>query len=315
MAILRKLGTGIQHVFRGRLLVGRSSSSGLRLEGSGVSNEHAAIQWSGVDWMIRDLGSRNGTRVNDKLLLRASFRLTPGDQIVFGDPREQWTWADGEPPVLAAVRADGVELPGSDGMLLIPSEQNPLAAVLVREGRWQLELAGGTREVRSQELVEVAGERFCLLLPDPNPSEVRTQTILPENLLLHARLRFRVSLDEEHVEITVENQQGRLEISQRAFHYMLLVLARQRLEDQRQCLPAAETGWVYVDDFAKKLGIEINALNVHVHRARRMLAPSKGEGSLALSFKDVHELIQRREGQLRLGVADVLIERSDGSTS
>jgi hypothetical protein len=313
MAVLRQQGTETQHVFRGRLLIGRSASSGLRLYSSGVSNEHAAIQWTGSDWLIRDLGSRNGTRVNEKLLIRTSFRLAPGDQIVFGDPRERWTWVDGTPPVPSAVRADGTELTGTAGMLLLPSEQDPVAAVFVRGDRWQLEFASGAREVRDQERVEVAGESFLLHLPEPDPSDLRTQTIMPDNLIVNARLRFRVSLDEEHVRVTLESQHASREISQRAFHYMLLVLGRQRLEDQRQGVPDADSGWVYVDDLARKLGIEINALNVHVHRARRVAMASK-EGAPALSFKDAHELIQRREGQLRLGVADIVIEHSAASS-
>ena len=295
--------------------MGRSPSSGLRLQASGASNEHAAIQWTGSEWLIRDLGSRNGTRVNDKLLLRTSFRLAPGDEITFGDPKERWAWVEGSPPLLAALRSDGTEVGGSAGMLLLPSEQHPLAAVLLRGESWQLELAGETREVHDQELISVSGDTYRLVLPELNPSDARTQTIMPEHSLVHARLRFRVSLDEEHVQIFVEGQHGQREISQRAFHYMLLVLARQRLEDQRRSLPDAESGWAYVDDLARKLGIDVNALNVHVHRARRVAGPPKDESAAAAGpwFKDAHELIQRREGQLRLGVGDIVIERSDGS--
>jgi FHA domain-containing protein len=313
MALIRKLDTDTEHAIRGRVLVGRSPSSGLRLQASGASNEHAAIQWTGSDWLIRDLGSRNGTRVNDKLLLRTSFRLAPGDQITFGDPRERWTWVDGSPPLLAAIRSDGTEIGGSAGMLLLPSEQHPIAAVLLHGESWQLELSGETRQVRDQELISVAGDTYRLVLPELNPSDARTQTIMPEHSLVHARLRFHVSLDEEHVRIIVEGQHGHREISQRAFHYMLLVLARQRLEDQRRGLPDAESGWTYVDDLAKKLAVDVNALNVHVYRARRVAGPRKDESATGPWFKDAHELIQRRDGQLRLGVGDIVIERSDGA--
>lgn len=296
-------------MLRGRLLIGRSPSSDLRLEASGVSGEHAAIHWTGAEWRIRDLGSRNGTRVNQKLLLGKDLRLAPDDQIIFGDPREAWTWSDGAAPLPAAVRADGVEVEGTATMLLLPDDQEPAAAVLARGESWLLEQPGATRKVFDQEAVEVNGEQFRLLLPALDPLAARTQTIAPVHRILQARLRFRVSLDEEHVRVTVESQGTTREISQRAYHYMLLVLARQRLADQQQGVPEEDSGWVYGDELARKLGVEMNTLHVHVHRARRLVeAPREGASSV-LSFSDAHELIQRRGGQLRLGVADVVIDR------
>jgi len=290
------------------VLVGRSPSSDLRLEVSGVSNEHAVIQWTGAEWVIRDLGSRNGTRVNGKLLIRSSLRLALGDEITFGDPRERWEWVDGAAPVPVAVRADGAVLEGTAGMLLLPDEHTPLAAVFARSRTWQLEMAGLAREVADQEWVQIGNERFQLRLPTLDPLAERTQTILPDRLIVQARLRFKVSLDEEHVQVTLESHGASREISQRAFHYMLLVLGRQRAEDARRGIPEADSGWMYVDELARKLGIEMNALNVHVHRARRVAgAPRENQGS-ELWFNDAHELIQRREGQIRLGISDIIVE-------
>lgn len=314
MAILRKHGTELDHPVRGRLLVGRSPLSGLRLEALGVSSEHASIQWTGAQWTIRDLGSRNGTKVNERLLLRTSYRLVPGDEIVFGDPREQWAWVDGTAPPPVALTVEGREVEGSAGMLLLPTEHEPVAAVLARGERWQLEMAGSVCDVADQQWVEVEGVRYRLLLPALDPSMERTQTVVPGPLLVQAQIRFRVSLDEEHVQVTLETHQGAREISQRAFHYMLLVLARQRQEDQALSIPEGDSGWMYADELARKLGIEINALNQHVHRARRAAGPVKGKPESELSFSDAHELIQRRGGQIRLGVADIVIERGVHAT-
>jgi len=57
-------------------------------ETSGVSRRHAEILQQGNQWVIRDLGSTNGTFVNNqRLATNAQQRLTAGDQIRLG------TWA------------------------------------------------------------------------------------------------------------------------------------------------------------------------------------------------------------------------------
>ena len=57
-------------------------------ENSGVSRRHAEILQQGSQWVIRDLGSTNGTFVNNqRLAANAQQRLNAGDQIRLG------TWA------------------------------------------------------------------------------------------------------------------------------------------------------------------------------------------------------------------------------
>lgn len=57
-------------------------------EASGVSRRHAEILQQGAQWLIRDLGSTNGTFVNNqRLAANAQQRLNSGDQIRLG------TWA------------------------------------------------------------------------------------------------------------------------------------------------------------------------------------------------------------------------------
>ena len=41
------------------LLIGRNRSSGIRLDGDGVSRDHAKIVQAGDAWVITDLASRN----------------------------------------------------------------------------------------------------------------------------------------------------------------------------------------------------------------------------------------------------------------
>jgi phosphoserine phosphatase RsbU/P len=67
-----------------RLSVGRSSSAELCFpEDAGLSRQHFAFELDGEYWTIQDLGSKNGTFVNN-IPLRARLSLTPGDRITAG---------------------------------------------------------------------------------------------------------------------------------------------------------------------------------------------------------------------------------------
>lgn len=64
------------------LSIGRSSSSDVRLDDSGVSRRHAEVRLEGDDVVLVDLGSTNGTNVNGRGVERA--RLASGDRIELG---------------------------------------------------------------------------------------------------------------------------------------------------------------------------------------------------------------------------------------
>jgi transcriptional regulator of acetoin/glycerol metabolism len=66
------------------LVIGRDPACAVRLEGDGVSRRHASLQRGGPaqEIAIRDLGSRNGVRVNGRLVPDA--RLGAGDVVRLG---------------------------------------------------------------------------------------------------------------------------------------------------------------------------------------------------------------------------------------
>jgi hypothetical protein len=60
-----------------------SEQDGIEL---GVSRTHAAIQWSNYGLVLLDLGSTNGTLLNNtRLPAKRPFRLHSGDEIRFGN--------------------------------------------------------------------------------------------------------------------------------------------------------------------------------------------------------------------------------------
>jgi hypothetical protein len=65
------------------LRIGRDPASGLRLTHETVSRVHAELSRQGGMWVLRDLGSTNGTTVNGRRVIGAAV-VREGDQIGFG---------------------------------------------------------------------------------------------------------------------------------------------------------------------------------------------------------------------------------------
>ncbi|MFE7334616.1 DUF1707 and FHA domain-containing protein [Streptomyces griseus] len=65
------------------LLIGRDPANGLRLNHETVSRLHAELSGQNGRWVLRDLGSTNGTCVNGQRLV-GSVPVRDGDQVSFG---------------------------------------------------------------------------------------------------------------------------------------------------------------------------------------------------------------------------------------
>ncbi len=63
--------------------IGRSGSNSVCIDSQRVSRHHAAIEWTGEHFLLTDMGSRNGTYVNNEKV--RSHALVNGDAIVVGD--------------------------------------------------------------------------------------------------------------------------------------------------------------------------------------------------------------------------------------
>jgi hypothetical protein len=65
------------------LLLGRSRECDVVLESGAVSRRHARLLFRDGQWVMCDLGSKNGTMVNGVRVGRC--RLHPGDRVMFAD--------------------------------------------------------------------------------------------------------------------------------------------------------------------------------------------------------------------------------------
>lgn len=85
MASLVTTRTGLRIPLRAETKVGRASTNQIRIPAPEVSNEHAVLRPNRGGWEVCDLGSRNGTLVNeDKLDPHVWRTLEAGDRLAFG---------------------------------------------------------------------------------------------------------------------------------------------------------------------------------------------------------------------------------------
>lgn len=69
-----------------RVVIGREHDCDLLLTEISVSRHHAELHFDGVEWWLRDLGSKNGTRVNG-MRAHLPVRIRPGDTVSFGQAK------------------------------------------------------------------------------------------------------------------------------------------------------------------------------------------------------------------------------------
>lgn len=311
MTILLHVRTGAEHQLGARYLIGRSAVCQLRLDSASISGVHAELVWNGHRWRVQDLGSRNGTFVDDDKLEPGEQRmLGPTSTLTFAVPEHRYRLVDAGGPRLSA-SSDGYELVlGEDGILCLPSVDACELSIFYSPGvmAWVVESERETRTLDEQGLVVVRGVPWRVTLPAPVVETREATSLAPHEAGLdELTLEFFVSRDEEHVSLTLARPQGAppIALEERAHVMLLLTLARTRLADAAQGhLPTSEHGWMYRDQLETELGIDGQLLNLWVHRARRQFAQAAVCGAGGL--------IERRgqAQQLRLGAGRLVIHHA-----
>jgi len=85
-AFLKVSGGGAREVGAGGAVIGRSRDADVVLEDPNVSRHHAEVRPSGGSWIVNDLGSTNGIKVNGRRV-NGPQSLKRGDVIELGTSR------------------------------------------------------------------------------------------------------------------------------------------------------------------------------------------------------------------------------------
>ncbi|MEZ4434648.1 MAG: FHA domain-containing protein [bacterium] len=281
-----------------RLLVGRTRHADLQLTGGWISGEHAVVWWDGRGWRVRDLGSRNGTTVDGRPIeARADHKLARGAQLAFGQREEAWALDDDAGPAPMAVRGDGTVLFGLDDVISLPDERAPEATVRHEGDRWVFDDERAPRAVDDCERVVVGGEVWLLRLPEV--AEPTSEAIGGVHRLADLKLELAVAGHGEVVDARLLRAGHRIGLEPRSHHELLVLLARQYVEDADAS--PDDRGWIFPEVLMDTMRCTREVLNVYIHRIRRQFA--------AADVVDGHQVIERRAPthEVRLAPLDVTV--------
>jgi transcriptional regulator with PAS, ATPase and Fis domain len=157
---------------RQRSVIGRDEGAEIRIVANAVSRTHAEISWERGSWVLRDLGSRNGTFVDGRLVRAAE--LEPSNEIRVGDCIVKFV--DRHAEVFAPYRIDGAMLGGaqrrgkSADELVGGYQMDRIACDIARIAPTELSVmllgeSGTGKEVVARELHRTSGRsgRFCAI--------------------------------------------------------------------------------------------------------------------------------------------------------
>lgn len=311
MAQLLDTSTNRVHPLRAHHTLGRSAQDvDTSIAWSTVSRIHAAMEWDGQQWRIRDL-SRNGTWLDKiKLTARESVPLRAGQHLRFGSSdADHWELIDDSAPIslLIGGSADD-ELIALKPYLFLPNEESPTAVIFYcqRTERWlqQSIVASDAAAVDSDEsdeeiplqhgsLIQSGDKQWKLFLAD-SAAVTQVQTSVGERLQ-EFEFIFNLSLDEENTELSLKNKDRTVDLGDRAHHYLLAHLARHRAAEASSGLDQKNQGWVDNAQLIRDLGVDMPHINIMIFRARQQLAREIAESLES----DV--LVERRRGRIRFG--------------
>lgn len=282
-----------------RCLLGRSHTCAIRLCDPRVSAEHALLRWNGRAWELQDLGSRNGTFVTRRCLAVGERAILGAGEVVgFGSPDGFRLTAADPPAPFAAPVSGGSPIEAIGGLLVLPDVQRPeLTIHHTRDHGWAIEREGQVMAVANGDIVETSVGLWRLSLPESlQPTEEADDGKLSiDNLTL----LFRVSTDEENVELLAFQGKTMLDLKVRTHHYPLLLLARARLQDADS--PPERQGWVRQSELCRQLRCESDKLYIDIFRMRRQLADA--------GVADAGKIVERHSGAglIRVGVSRIEI--------
>jgi pSer/pThr/pTyr-binding forkhead associated (FHA) protein len=272
-----------------------------------VSKMHAVVEWKNDIWVIRDLSS-NGTWLNQNQLTKEEpLPLKIGDIIRFSD-KEQLSFQveDLSPPsdmLLPITHSNANQHDAARAAItlqhyhLLPNDQSPEIALISNQltGQWYIEYVNEPhlepRLLQENDVIEYNNQHWKLQLSHLEDStELNTAPQLEIEDLLCI---FELSLNEEITKLKVKSPQKITNLHTRSHHYLMLSLARYRVEDAEKGLPSTEQGWVHTDRLLRDLGVDMAHLNIQIHRSRKQFA------DMLTNVHNADNVIERQLRQVR----------------
>ncbi len=235
-----------------------------------ANNDQVIFYWSNTSWWV--LNDSSGMVFFEDKTLKPGERLPLliGQGLSIGDNRHnRWCMLDSSPP-----RKNMVFLSDNDEWC-VHGEGKPL---YLCNGDW----------------VVTERYRWRLCAIEDGLSGRESGAIKPIQAVAPA-VCFEVSTDEEHVMACVEIESETINLYERVHHYLLVLLARIKLQDYDKGYDISACGWVDMNDLSKMLGLDISHINIQIYRARKQIAEA------VFLEDDLPDIVERRSGSVRLG--------------
>ena len=216
---------GVSQVIQ-KLLVGRDPECDIVIASDLVSRRHAEIVWTSRGPEIRDLDSRNGTRVNGEPV--AKQLLEPGDEIGIASFRVTFDGeqliSSGEPePLNLTAEGISVEVDGTTILndVSVSFEPGTLTAIVGPSGAGKstlMKVLGGERDPSAGSVAlngEPVGVRRAEIGAVPQDDIVHPELTVEECLQDAARLRLPADTGEEELAAAAGQALEELELEER----------------------------------------------------------------------------------------------------
>lgn len=305
MASLLNLRTGEKVNLLAQHVVGRHpGASNTVLVSPDASRVHATILWDGEDWLLQD-SSTNGTFVNGKRVVKNEHtKVNRGDEVHFASlEADGWRLLDTDAPKSVLIpETFGAPSIYLEDIAVLPHEDVPeVTLYLSPQGHWVCESKSGTSELQSGDLVGTnqGSWRFYEAKPCAETVRIEEAPVLESS---QVEIFFNVSQNEEHVSLKLKMDDQEFDLGERNHHYLTLLLARKRIEDQEKGISESEQGWIEKDQLSQMLGLSENHINIQVYRFRKQLVKALPK---TLIFPQV---IERRTGEIRFAYDNIVIE-------
>lgn len=310
MAQILDTSTNQTHTLRTHHTLGRSADTvDTAISSALVSRIHAALEWNGQNWSVRDL-SRNGTWVQGtRIPSSAGVILSAGDCLNFGSADSPaWQLLDDDEPrsLLLGMTpdTDTIEL---HPYLFIPNNDDPHIVVTYSQRRrcWSRQDLDDKQYPHPEyalhhgEVLSCAGQHWRVFLVESE--NVTEHSPSPERHLEDFEFHFELSLDEENTGLKLEHEQDVVDLGERSHHYLLLHLARQRAEEALRGYDQTSQGWIDNEQLTRDLGVEMSHINILIFRARKQF------GQHLESLLETDNLVERGKGRMRFGCSRLRI--------
>lgn len=304
MAILINERTGISTILQPQHIFGRHPTAATKLNNPEASRTHAVVIWDGECWVFQDTSS-NGSFINGQYQTKGiKVPLEKGDRLQFGSLHsDEWFVKDiSSPQSLLLPITPGLPTIHLKNLIVLPSEENPEVSIYQSSnGVWVCESSSGEHELKMGDNVGSSGKLWKFI---DAKACTKTDIMLPNEIYQPANLTFlfNVSQNEENVSLSFIQQDSVVDLGVRSHHYLLLLLARKYLADEKAGVAKNECGWLDKDRLYKMIGQNENHINIQIYRFRKQFIKAYSAST------KMPQVIERRTGEIRLCISEIQIQ-------